>query len=209
MASHPANRAEPLDRRVQAVPAALPTLARERELVARVRAGDERAFDTLFRSYYRPMCGFVVGFVGSVALAEELVQDVFASVWERRATWDVRESARSYLYALVRNHALNHLRRRRIESRWTDSATRGDVPIGMGQGMADAEERLSARELHEAIARALETLPPRCREVFTLRRDHHLTVPETAAALGVSVKRIEALLTRTYAVLRAALEPYR
>src|SRR2546423_12743163 len=83
--------------------AAAPSLAGvpadEAALVARIRAGDEAACEVLFRAYHVPLWRFAYGYVHSREVAEELVQDVFCTLWGERSTWDVRVSVRAWLYA--------------------------------------------------------------------------------------------------------------
>src|SRR5687767_5400857 len=77
------------------------------DVVARVRAGDTRALELLFREHYAALCEFSVRYVRQPSLAEELVQDVFADLWARRERWYVHGSVCAYLFAAVRNRALN------------------------------------------------------------------------------------------------------
>src|SRR5690606_25190745 len=85
--------------------------------VDRIRAGDRRAFDVLFESYYPALCDFVSARIGSPEVAEELVQDVFIDLWQRRARLDPHAALRAFLYRAAKNQALNYLRRRRVEDR--------------------------------------------------------------------------------------------
>ena len=86
--------------------AVLPWPARtDAEWVAAVRAGEPAAFEALFHAYHAPLCTFAHRYLGARDLAEEIVQEVFLFVWERRETWDVRTSVRSYLFTAVRNAA--------------------------------------------------------------------------------------------------------
>src|SRR5690349_5507253 len=81
--------------------------ASEQILVARVRAGDEAAFQELFFRYYRQLYTFVFGYIRSRSMAEDVVQDLLLSVWRQRADWHIRSSLRTYLFGAARNRALN------------------------------------------------------------------------------------------------------
>jgi len=86
-------------------------------VVARVRAGDEGACETLFRTFHAPLWKFAYGYVRSREAAEEIVQEVFLALWRNRATWEVHTSVRAWLFGAVRHQALNYLRHERLVSR--------------------------------------------------------------------------------------------
>src|SRR5438046_8289010 len=109
----------------------------ERDWVARIRSGDGTAFEALFHAYHAPLCAFAYRPVGVRDLAEEIVQEVFLYISERRETWDVRTSVESYLFTAVRNAAMSYLRHERVVRQregksghrrnriWTVGLTRG------------------------------------------------------------------------------------
>ena len=115
----------------------------EEALVARMRLGDADAFEQLFRSYYDSLWRFAFGFVGSRAVAEELVQDVMLEVWTGRGTWVVRSSVKAYLYGAVRNQALNVQRRKRLELRYEERAVTEGLVADMTVPGAEIDERLT------------------------------------------------------------------
>ena len=95
----------------------LPLAGEERDWAARIRAGDTAAFERAFRTYHPALCKFACRYVHSRDVAQELVHDVFATLWEERARLRVGK-LKSYLYAAVRNSAISHLRHERVERRW-------------------------------------------------------------------------------------------
>jgi RNA polymerase sigma-70 factor (ECF subfamily) len=169
-----------------------------------VRDGDEQAFETLFRAYAPGLVVFVARHVRSAAVAEELVQDVFLAVWRARATLAVTEGVGAYLYAAARNRALSHLARERTAVRRLGTAAHrppdaGAAPPDLADPRAPREDDLLALlELQEAV----EALPPRCRLVFTMQRQHGMSYGEVAQALGLSVKTVEAQMARALKGLR-------
>src|SRR6266496_6273697 len=86
------------------------------DLVARIRAGDEAAFEAMFRTYYDPLCRYVSACLGSRDAAEDAVQGVFVRIWEDRARWVVSD-VRHYLYAAVRRRAISQVRRIAVQRR--------------------------------------------------------------------------------------------
>jgi RNA polymerase sigma-70 factor (ECF subfamily) len=180
----------------------------EHSLVARVRAGDPRAFETIFRAHHPALCDFVYRYTRSRAEAEEIVHDVFARIWERRAEWIVHGELRTYLFGAARNRAFNALKRLVVDRRWRDGArqdaVRGAPGWATGTVVNGAEERLEAEEVDAVIERTLAGLSDRCRLAVTLRWRRQLTYAEIAEAMGISIKTVEIYITRGTKVVRAA-----
>lgn len=189
-------------------PAPEPDAQADSALAARVRTGDEAAFERLFRQYYNPLCAFVRSYVRDAELAEELVEAVFARIWQQRERWDVTANLRAYLYTAARYQVLDYRRHAAVEGRMRERSLREARSPGQGQTI-DQHEQCEAAELDAAIREAIEHLPERCRLVFTLRWQHHLSYAEIADTLGIAVKTVEAQITRALKSLRARLQPYR
>lgn len=175
------------------------------ELVRRIRAGDERALEAVFKAHYAGMASFVQRFVRSHDLAEELVQDVFLKLWSRREHLAEIETFRTYLFRAARNTALNYLRRAKLERRWREEqGTDDDPPTTFA-----ADEGTAEQEVMVAVQEAINRLPPRCREIFLLSRDGGLTYAEIARSLEISVKTVETQMGRALKSLRASLHHFR
>ena len=175
------------------------------EWVARIRQGDHAAFEALVRHYSDHLCAFVYNMTRDVEVTKELVQDLFLWVWRHRREWQVRGALTAYLYRSARNRAVSHLRHAGLERRWRDEMARaGDSPFTQIERVC-SDDRANAAELSAAVARAVESLPTRCREVFTLNRAHHLSYREIAETLGISVKTVEAQMARALVAMRRHL----
>lgn len=161
-------------------------------------------FGALFRATYGELCGFVLHYVGSRAIAEELVQDVFVRLWDRRASWQEELPSRTYLYRSARNRALDHIKHERVVQRVArEYPPRDDERLAPA---ADAE--LDAPDLTAALDVAIQQLPPRTRQVFVLSRGHGLTYAQIAEAMEISVKTVEAQMSRAFRILRDRLRGY-
>jgi len=185
----------------------------ERDRVARIRAGDAAAFGELFREHFASLCGFVTSYVRAPEVAEELVQDLFCALWQRRAEWDPPGRVRHYLLAAARNRALGHLRHRQMAERkaqrWSGPARADDLPPGIGDPLPPPDRDVELRELADACRHAIHELPERRRAVVTLRWQHQMSHAEIAHALGISVKGVEIHLTRALRSLRETLARFR
>jgi RNA polymerase sigma-70 factor (ECF subfamily) len=174
----------------------------EHELLERLRQGDEEAFDVVFRANYPPLVGMAEGMLRSRAIAEEVVQDIMLELWRRREALPIEESLRAYLFRATRNRALNHLRHGRVE-RLSEPHV-----AGASAAPATAPATLVEEEIDVALREAVAALPERCREVFELSRVHGLRYSEIAAALGISVKTVEAQMGKALRTLRERLAPW-
>lgn len=170
-----------------------------------MRLGDESALETIFRTYYPGLVGFVRRYVKGTDIAEELVQDLFLKIWSRRGSLGEIDSVKTYLYRAARNTALNHLRRRKLEHEWMEKEA-SIVSEDPGQ---EGDEPVTESELAMAVRSAVDKLPPRCREVFVLSRDGGLTYSEIAKSLGISIKTVETQMGRALKALRSSLSAYR
>ena len=179
--------------------------AGDAELVRRIRAGDERALELVFKAHYAGMASFVQRFVRAPDLAEELVQDVFLKLWSKREQLAEIETFRTYLFRAARNTALNYLRRAKLERRWQEEQGVHDEPPNSFSADDDTVEQ----EVAQAVKEAIDRLPPRCREIFLLSRDGGLTYAEIARSLDISVKTVETQMGRALKSLRSSLHHFR
>ena len=169
----------------------------------RIRRGDPAAFESLFRAHYHAMCGFAARYTDSMAVAEELVQDVFTSVWVDRARWPAPRNQRAYLFTAVRNRALNAGKRRRMEADWAQAEILGGDP----SGDAAVDDAVSPRDdpsAHANLNRAIAELPERCRIVMHLRWRERMSYSDIATVMGISTKGVENQLARGLKALRRA-----
>ena len=174
----------------------------ERELLVRLRRGDDAAYEAIFRQWYAPMVAATTALLRDGGPAEEVVQDVLLELWRRRESLTFETSIRAYLFQSARNRGLNYLRRERVEARGESTVAAG-LPT---PEPADSEAREG--ELNIAIQSAIAGLPDRCREVFELSRIRGLKYNEIAAELGISVKTVEAQMGKALRVMREKLEPW-
>ena len=164
----------------------------EASLITRIRAGDESAYEWLYREHHEPLWRFAYTLVRSPAIAEELVHDVFLALWRDRAQWRVSTSPRLWLYGAVRNRAMNHLRHERVVS----EVAQRETVVAMGAPPTDPHSAVEARELDERVHRALSGVSERRRLAMTLRWRHDFTPAEIADVLGTTQEAVRVLLTR-------------
>ncbi|MDO9340973.1 MAG: RNA polymerase sigma-70 factor [Bacteroidales bacterium] len=174
------------------------------QLAERIKLGDEQAFELLFRKYYVRLCSFANKFLNDPDQAKEIVQEVFVKIWERRKDIDPEDSLKSYLFKVAQNLSINKLRRKKVESRYTEIYKL----VYIEQQEFSAHESLLARELEENIACSIGKLPAECRKVFELSRIEGLKYKEIADTLHISVKTVEAQMSKALRFLRIELSDY-
>ena len=168
------------------------------DLLAAIAAGDEAAFERLFREWYPRLADHAWRLLGERDAAEDAVQEVFVALWRGRDRLPEAAALPGYLHRAVRNRALNQLRSRKGEVADPDGHLAPSVP-------PDAPRQLEEEQLDRQLAVALATLPPRTREVFLLSREQGLTYAAIGDTLGISVKTVETLMGRALRALREEL----
>lgn len=171
----------------------------DRALFDRLRAGDQSAFDAIFREWYAPLVRLSFGLLRDKAAAEDVVQDVMLELWRRREELALETSAKAYLYRSTRNRSLNHLRHAKVQREKAPYIALDD------ERPASAPTELIAEEIDAAVKEAVASLPPRTREVFEMSRVHGLKYSEIAEALEISVKAVEGNMARALRILRERL----
>lgn len=160
----------------------------------------EQAFDALVRTHYERLGNLAFRYLKSDGAAEDAVQEVLLKVWRRREMLRMDDPL-PYLYQAVRNECLMMLRRRQ---RWvmTELDTESLSPAN------DSSSDAVANDIAAAAARAVESLPERCRLIYTMSREQGLGYADIARILGISRKTVENQMGRALKVLREHLAPY-
>jgi RNA polymerase sigma-70 factor, ECF subfamily len=173
------------------------------QLLNTLRAGDITAFEMIFKTYYQLLCNYAYGFVHDRDEAEEIVQTTFLSVWEKRESLAIHTGVKPYLYAMVRNAALNLIKHEKIKQQ------HAAVEMAVAEKSVESVTRtVMASELEERILKALNKLPEQCRLVFKLSRFEELKYAEIAEQLNISVKTVENQMGKALRIMREQLKDY-
>jgi len=183
------------------------------DLVSRINNGDKKAFEKLYRTYYSDLCDFICRYIDTPAICEELVQDLFLSIWYMRESWNPKGSLRAYLFKGAKNRALDYLKHLKVERGYLK-----DQKINFkNEYLADytypsfelhSKVEDSEKELAEKIEKAIDRLPDRGKLIFNLSRNDGLTFREIANVLDISVKTVETQMGRNLKKLRYYLSDY-
>lgn len=161
----------------------------ERDLMARAKSGDERAFEALMRQYERGVLGLCTRLLGAGGEAEEAAQDVFFKFYQKLGSFDEERAVEPWLFRIAWNTCRDRLRRRRVTVELTDGAAAvpalGDAGLVLG-------------ELRAAISR----LPDRERAALLLREVEGLETEEVAVRMGSTAVTVRSQISRARARLR-------
>lgn len=163
---------------------------------------DERSFRKLFEYYYPALCLYAKRFIKERETREDIVQDVFFSIWENRKYISVQTSARNYLLTCVRNYCLNFLRRQPTES--FDQIIQENIPVYAENN----DDFYTLTELQELLAKALAKLPEDYRRVFELNRFEDKSYGEIAESMDISTRTVERYKNKAIELLKKELKDY-
>ena len=176
----------------------------DRRRMLRLKNGDADAFAEIYRLHHPSILSFVHRLSGNLVLAEDVAQHVFMNFWTHRADYDLEKPLPPLLLTMARNAWLNAAKRE--EYRRTSPLQEELAPSPARGGRLDP--RLEQKEIEEALERGLAALEPPVREVFVLSRYHEMKYAEIAQTLGVSVKTVEARLSRALQALQETLKDF-
>lgn len=151
----------------------------------------------LFRTHYRALCVYVLHYVGDTAVAEDLVMDCFVKLAEKTDRDESITAPKSYLYRMARNSSLDWLQAH--DRSTTDTDTLPDLPT-------DDDELRERSEREARLWTEIDRLPCMCRRVLLMSKRDGKKNRDIASELGISIKTVEAHITKAYATLRHKAE---
>jgi RNA polymerase sigma-70 factor (ECF subfamily) len=157
----------------------------------------------MFRQYYQMLCSYALKFTGDPDSAEEVVQDLFYKLWEKRMELHINTSVKSYLFSAVHNRCLKYIEHRQVETRYRSYYLQHESEIDN-----EPQESANINELQGIINKTLSALPERCGRIFRLNRYEGLKYHEIAEKLSISVKTVEANMGKALKMLRKNLKDY-
>jgi RNA polymerase sigma-70 factor (ECF subfamily) len=175
----------------------------DKDLLNRLKQSDEKAFETIFNTFYASLCLFASQFLGDDEKAEEIVQDLFVNLWSKRNSLQIDRSLKSYLFHATKNQCLNWIQHTKIREKHAESVKQ-DFQRQINESDYFLEVGLSQK-----IAESIESLPEKRRQIFKLSREQGLKYQEIADQLGLSVKTVETHMGLALKQLREQLRDYK
>ena len=163
----------------------------------------EEAFEELFKSHFKRLFAYAITILKNDAVAEEVVQNVFFKMWEKKGMVEIQTSVTAYLYRAVYNESLNYIKHQKVKASYqAHAATFGE------SSDTHATSRVQLSELQQKLDIALKELPEQCRTIFQMSRFEELKYHEIATRLGISVKTVENQMGKALKLLRIKLADY-
>ncbi len=173
----------------------------EQNLIDQVQGKDRKAFESLYKEYYKRLYLLAFQYVGEHEAAEEIVHDVFINIWKKAETIVIQQSLKAYLMRSVINTSLNYIKNKKQQDAKLDKYSVGQTEVWDGSEKADESETLLIK-----LESALELLPPQCKKVMMLSRFEKLKQKDIAEQMGISIKTVKNHLTYGFNKMRTILD---
>ncbi|SHJ43053.1 RNA polymerase sigma-70 factor, ECF subfamily [Tangfeifania diversioriginum] len=173
----------------------------DKELLLLLQKDDRVAFYNIYERYSKRLYWFVLQYVKLDADAEEIVQEVFLKIWEKRKTIDVFSSFKSFLFTVAYNATISLLRKRVTENKYLDHLQ----SIQKATQTTDSTDELYFNELNDKLKSLLNELSPRQKEIYLLSREEGLTHEQISKKLNVSVNTVKKHMSNTVSFLKLHL----
>jgi RNA polymerase sigma-70 factor, ECF subfamily len=175
-------------------------MIRDTDIIGRIRQGDVKQFESLFRSSYVSLVRYAKTLLKDQDASEEIVQDLFFRIWQDREKINIESSLNGYLFRSVHNRCLHYIEHSRIVEKHAE-----EMSYRQPESPESPSDVLNYKELQAKIASILEKLPERCGQIFCMNRFEGLKYNEIAEKLSVSVKTVEANMGKALKEFRKEL----
>jgi RNA polymerase sigma-70 factor, ECF subfamily len=175
-------------------------MIRDTDIIGRIRKGDVKQFESLFRSSYISLVRYARTMIKDQDTAEEIVQDLFFRIWQDRGKIRIESSLNGYLFRSVHNRCLHNIEHNRVIEKHAE-----EMSFRLRESPENPSDILNYKELQAKVASILEKLPERCGKIFYMNRFEGLKYNEIAEKLSVSVKTVEANMGKALKEFRKEL----
>ncbi len=169
------------------------------ELVTLLSLSDEEAFTEIYNRYWRKLFTLAANRIKNLEEAEEIIQDIFTSLWNRRAKLNLNSELASYLAVSVKYRVI------KVMDRYYKMQSYVDAMLTQELVDDSTQQFLALDELQQELAKYIKRLPDRCKLVFQLSREEGYSQKQIAQELGISEKTVEAHLGKAFKTLRSKL----
>ncbi len=175
----------------------------DKALTDRLVMGDEHAFTELYTRYWKTLLSIAANKIGDIIEAEEIVQDIFVSLWNRREALCITSTLNNYLAVSVKYRVIKALAKKRHHQRYQEHQQIHNTLLDNG-----TQEWLDFDELRNRLSELVAELPEKCRLVYQLSKESFLSQKEIATELNISEKTVEAHLARAMRSIRTGLSHF-
>lgn len=175
--------------------------------IASLRMGDKKAFEEIYTEFFGVHYHLCLQYLRDEKAAEEIVQDTFLKLWEIKETLNEQINIRSFLYTITKNNCLNYLRNQKISMKHIENIKYLEMQFSY-EALEKLGDYIQFEELRNKIEEAISSLPEEIRETFRLSRFEELSYKEIAKKQSVSIKTVEARISKALRILRVELKDF-
>ena len=175
------------------------------DIIDALKKQDKKRFEVFYKKYYRPLFTVAYRYVGNTEIAEEIVHDVFITIWNKADQLNIQSSMKSYLFRSIVNSSLNHIKKEKTKS---EKQLAYEIAVGQELDNVGDETNEAEEKLLKGLEDALELLPDKCKQVMYLSRFGKLKQQDIADQMEISIKTVKNHLTYGFKKLREHLEKH-
>jgi RNA polymerase sigma-70 factor (ECF subfamily) len=178
-------------------------MVNENDLVARLNNSDGEAFEQLYQLYSGRLFGYLIKLVKSEVFAQELLQDTFIKLWNKRENINPEKSFRSYLFRIAENNVYDFFRKAARDKKLQEAIIKNAC-----ENYRHVEENLLTKENEQILQDAINLLPPKRRQIFQLIKIEERSYDEVSTLLNISASTINDHIVKASKAIREALKQY-
>lgn len=169
--------------------------------IEQIKVGDLKAFEQLFKAYHKPLLVYATTIIKDGDESQDVVQQVFVTVWKNRTSIEIHTSVRAFLYRAVYNACLNKIKQQAVRTSYAKE-------VQLTNRTATVTETIHQKELQQKIDEAIGQLPDQCGKIFKMSRYDNLKYQEIADNLALSIKTVENQMGKALKLMREKLKEY-
>jgi len=169
----------------------------------KIKSGNIKTFEKVFKEFYHILCSFANKILKDKDKSEEIVQDVFYNIWKKKKDININISLKSYLFKSVQNKCFQIVKHKTVEEKYKNYVKQKSI-----NNYTTPFDELELQEINNLIEDTLNSLPDNCNKIFRMSRFEGLKYTEIAEKLSISVKTVEANMSKALKEFRINFKEY-
>ncbi|WP_176851985.1 RNA polymerase sigma-70 factor [Mucilaginibacter sp. OK268] len=166
-----------------------------------MKKGNIAAFEEIYRLYWSGLYSYAYNILRNKVVCEEIVQEIFLSLWNKRHELKITHSLKAYLFTAIKFQTLNYIKSEKVKRHYAESYSNFEKIFFDNSN----EENIYLSDLKLKVEKEVSKLPEKCQQIYRLSRDKHQSIKNIADLLNISHKTVENQLTKALKYLRSSL----